>query len=140
MCWLLVTALAGPAAGQPNEAEKLFRAMGKKVRAAKSLKLVCELSGSLSDRGEHLRITASRQFAGASKARFELGETTEGGTERRLFASDGRRMLLRVAGRADRIGPADPRLNEGLTAAIARGGFMLPRLVVEPGADGFDAD
>src|SRR5262245_7435464 len=143
MRWLLLTALgvlAMPAHAQDREAEKLFRAMERKGRAAKSLTLVVTARGRLSRDAQPTEIWASQQFAGASKARFELRATTDGRTERILFVSDGKRTVEWFAGHAGEPKPADPRLNEGLPAAIARGGFMLPRLIFrrEPGA--FDAD
>src|SRR5437870_2199762 len=63
--------------GQENEAENLFRSMERKVRAAKSLKMVCELKGTLAKGGEQIRVIANQQFAGANKARFELRLETD---------------------------------------------------------------
>jgi outer membrane lipoprotein-sorting protein len=132
--------LAVTAHAQDRDAERLFRAMEKKGRAAKSLKMVVTVHGRLSRDAQPTEIWASQQFADADKARFEIRATTDGQTERVLFVSDGKRTVEWLNGRAGEPKPAAPRLNEGLPAAIARGGFMLPRLIYrrEPGA--FDAD
>jgi hypothetical protein len=122
--------------GIEETAETLFRSMEKKVRDAKGLKLVCEVEGRLFAGGQRVKIKASQQFTGSNKARFELSsETIE-----TLFVSDGTQMVKREKGRLEKPMPADAKLNEGLTATIARGGFMLPRLVVPGEAGKFNAD
>jgi outer membrane lipoprotein-sorting protein len=126
---------------QENDAEKMFRAMESKVRAVKSLKMVCELEGTISDEDDRIKVKASQQFAGKNKARFELHTEMLGIISKTLQLCDGKQMVAFESGRA--VGeprPADPELNAGLPKAIGRGGFMLPRLVVNRDKTGFDAD
>ena len=139
MRWLLAITSFGftlTAYGQEDVAEKLFRAMEQKVRAAKALKLVCEVEGRLLAGGGQVKIKASQQFAGPNKARFELHSESFDS----LFVSDGKLEVRREGDRLEEPKKADPQLNEGLTGAIARGGFMLPRLVLRPEPGSFNAE
>ena len=82
--------LAAPAAAQENEAEKLFRTMEKKVRAAKSLEVVFEpfyrLEGSRNrgTGGTGLGLAIARQLALAMDAVLSLHNRPDGGLEARL--------------------------------------------------------
>jgi hypothetical protein len=139
MRWLLAIALCITAAtvyGQEDAARELFQSMEKKVRDAKSLKIACKVEGRFSPGGEQMKVEANQQFAGASKARFEVRT----GEHDSLFVSDGTQMVRGEAGRVEDPKPSDPKLNEGLAGTIARGGFMLPRLVRRPEAGSFDAE
>jgi outer membrane lipoprotein-sorting protein len=139
MRWLFAItsfALSLTAYGQEDAGEKLFRAMEKKVRAAKAMQLVCEVEGRLSAGGEQQKIKANQQFAGPNKARIEL----HSGSYNSLFVSDGNMALTREGVRLGEPKKADPQLNEGLTGTIALGGFMLPRLILRREAGRFNAD
>jgi hypothetical protein len=83
-----------------------------------------------------MTVNATQQFMGANKARFELKSESINS----LFVSDGMQMATSEAGRVQASKRADPKLNEGLPGAIARGGFMLPRLVARREEGSFDAD
>jgi outer membrane lipoprotein-sorting protein len=71
MRWLLsavLLLLAAPVFGQENEAEKLFRAMEKKICDAKSLKVVCDVKNSRVPDG----MIAECQMAQGNKLRLEF--------------------------------------------------------------------
>jgi outer membrane lipoprotein-sorting protein len=126
---------------QENEAEKQFRAMENKVRAIKAMKLVCELEGTIDGKGGTIKVKVIQQFADGNKARFEL-ESQEGDKAyKRLQISDGMQVVIREDGKpAGKPQPVDPNLNKGLPAAIARGGFMLPRLILRYDKGPFDSE
>ncbi len=139
MRWLVAITLcivAMIAYEQEEAAEKLFRSMETKVRDAKSLKLACEVHGRIAAGGEEVKLKAVQQFAGVDRARFELRSKELD----LLFVCDGKHMVQGDAGRFQEPRPADPKLNEGVCGAIARGGFMLPRLVKQREAGSFNAD
>jgi len=77
MRWLLATALSAlavPASGQQSEAEKnCFAPWERKVRAAKVAQDGLRTARDrLATAASNFGLTASQQFAGANKARFEL--------------------------------------------------------------------
>jgi outer membrane lipoprotein-sorting protein len=123
MRWIVCTILpfvAAPLSAQENEAEKLFRAMEKKVRAAKSVEIAFEgdiasksfkmkLKGRVLGQGELFRIEATGEFGGKSVAALvlsdgktiynkEAGESKARAKTRPASAGDGD-MVRGIAGR-----------------------------------------
>jgi len=96
---LLTTALfvlAVPAFGQENEAEKLYRAMEKKVQPAKSLKVVWEtevLEGGKGGKSE--KVKGVGHLAEGNKTRFEIEGTFTGIAMKSLLVSDGKQMIVK---------------------------------------------
>lgn len=138
---IAVILIALPVRADENQAEKLFRAMETKVRAAKAFKLVCELEGTIDRDGEPIKVKVTQQFAGRNKARFELQTERDGQILKNFQVSDGKQMIRLEEGiSAGEPQPADPNLNKDLLPVIARAGFMLPRLIQNRDKGGFNTE
>jgi outer membrane lipoprotein-sorting protein len=101
MRWLMaigIIVLAPPAQSQQNDAEKLFRAVEKKVREAKSLNVVYKLESN-----EGTILTGRIQLAEDNKARIEMegrlgaGELGGGWAMTTLLVSNGKNLVERTS-------------------------------------------
>src|SRR5882724_655987 len=83
-----VLILAGPAFGQQNDAEKLFRAMEKKIRDAKGVKMGFEIDAAVDKNIDKMRgvVTVTE----GNKARLEVSGTTDGKQNAMTIVADGK--------------------------------------------------
>jgi hypothetical protein len=131
---ICILAVAGPALGQDAEAEKLFRAMEKKIKSAKALSVVSkDVIG-----GIHASETAvTVQFAAGNKARVEAKYRSGiNGQHEILLVSDGKQAFA-TAKRLPtnerfmplwplfdpKLTPTPPRLNEVIASLLTRDGI-----------------
>jgi hypothetical protein len=134
---LAVFTMAAPAYGQQDEAEKLFRAMEKKIRSAKSLQLTFagELTGD-AVKGMKGTIKGTAYLAAGNKFRIEADGDVMGKTEKRLLVSDGKSTYEKSG---DKVNPKpQPPDYEKVSGIVARlgmtGSYVLP-LEVSPSSD-----
>lgn len=146
---LLVLALAAPALAQDNEAEKLFRAMEKKIKAAEAVEVAFTFQveksatrGSLvltKDNKARLKISGS--FGGKRKATVELvsdGKQLKTKGAKFFVASNGM-PAMELGGQSEWETPKT--FTAQLGALVSRGGvwysiFVMPYLQ----GDGLDPD
>jgi outer membrane lipoprotein-sorting protein len=125
MRWLLLPALllvAAPAHGQQNEAEKLFRAMEKKIRSAKSLQLT--FAGELTGDGVKVTFKGTAYLAAGDKLRLEADNNLLGKDEKMLLISDGTSMYAKAGDKVDpKPQPPEPGLYEKASSMIPRLGM-----------------
>jgi outer membrane lipoprotein-sorting protein len=137
MRWLLATALlmvAAPAYAQENEAEKLFRAMEKKITSAKSLKVASEADFDLG--GQVIKFKGSSQQAEGNKARVEFEGEIFGTAFKMSLVSDGAKMLQSLppglpGAAAPEVKKTPDNLNKMLAGVTARAGVMAASGVME---------
>jgi outer membrane lipoprotein-sorting protein len=134
-CGLLVAALPPVAPAQDNEAERLYRAVEKKVLAAKSFEVTFEYS--LENRKAKGSLLLTRDGKARIKARGDFGE---GGPNSTFEAvSDGKQLVTKQgpsAGGKKMVGKAPKNLHTVVGTTLSRGGvwfglLMLPHLQVE---------
>jgi outer membrane lipoprotein-sorting protein len=147
MRWLLaatVLVLAAPIYGQDKDAEKLYRAMEKKVREAKSIKVLWEAELQ-NQPGESGKVKGSTHLADGNKARIEFAGSLKGTDGKLLLVSDGKQTVTQGTLMSPPGEPGPPpqptRANfyKTLAALTARGGMLLP-VFVSVGAKDDDSD
>jgi outer membrane lipoprotein-sorting protein len=127
MRWTLALGVAlltaAPALAQENEAEKLFRAMEKKVREAKTLKVAGEIEAKF-NQGGTLKFTAL--IGEGNKARLEMTGNIDGMALKILLVSDGKNTLVsgEPFGKNDSRA-TDEKQNQQLVAMTNRGGLFF---------------
>src|SRR5437868_1524328 len=128
MRWMLTAAmlLPGlPALAQENEAEKLFRAMEKKVREADGLKTVFSVNGDL---GKDMKMTATGYVvvAKGNKIRVEVN-AKQGKQDIKLqMYADGKLMAASINGKFEgEPKPAEGNMTEAISQVTARGGVFV---------------
>jgi outer membrane lipoprotein-sorting protein len=118
-----VLLLAAPGAAQENEAEKLFRAMEKKIRAARSLEIVFEADatdptpGAANFKGQAL-------FGEGNRFRIEVKVSYEGKKTGGMIASDGKTLYQKDDEAPAKTQPAHAEDAERLRAFVGRGGIL----------------
>ncbi len=122
-------ALAKDFFGNENDAEKLYRTMEKAIRAAKSLKVVCDLVVFSAERGQIEKAQGTVQFAPGNKTLFEISGKNDNNTGGfgMVIQSDGKEKVVIFAGGfvlSSGKKPTEPYLNEMLESMIARVGIM----------------
>jgi outer membrane lipoprotein-sorting protein len=85
---LIVTLLVVPAAAQENDAEKLFRAMEKKIRAAKSFQM--DFEGEVSAGTAKMTVKGKAAFAEKNNCRIEATNEVNGKEGKTLIVADGK--------------------------------------------------
>jgi outer membrane lipoprotein-sorting protein len=143
MRWLLVLVvlcLAGPASAQENDAEKLYRAMEKKLRAAKSLHVAFD--GEQKRDAEIETLKGKIDFAQGNKARFEAEVNISGKSQRVLAVSDGKVTYGKEGDKAASVEPnRNAPLDQKLPGMLARGGVVFVLNSFDLGiSDPFDLD
>src|SRR6516162_6347712 len=95
-CGLIAAALAPPVLAQDDEAEKLFRAMEKKITEAKTFQIAAsiQLKGETKDRGGRLK--GSLLLTSDNKARLTISGSISGEAVKRELVSDGKQMKLKL--------------------------------------------
>jgi outer membrane lipoprotein-sorting protein len=96
MRWITVAALAlmaAPAYGQENDAEKLFRAMEKKIRSAKAIHFVFD--GEMSGEGKKGALKGEVRMAEGEKVNMSLQGDFAGQAMKLTVISDGKRAYTK---------------------------------------------
>jgi outer membrane lipoprotein-sorting protein len=142
MRWLLVLVvlcLAGPASAQENDAEKLFRAMEKKVRAAKSLHVVLEME-STGDLGKMVA-KADCYAAAGNKSYIDIDLSFVGLSTKILIVSDGKTTYTKQDGKvkADNT-PPKQREFEMWLGITARLGVLVHHAIIDKTGPGGKKD
>jgi outer membrane lipoprotein-sorting protein len=135
MRWIsLATALlfAGPVAAQENEAEKLFRAMEKKVRAANSLEAAIE--GDVKD----AKFKGKLLVGDGNRFRLETEADVDGNKHHHMLASDGK--VVYSKGVSSASWPARPENADRMRAFFARGGLVACGDCLDPESGVADLD
>ena len=123
---LLTTALlAAPALAQENDAEKLYRAMEKKIRSAQTLRLTFD--GEATGGGQKLTLKGTALVAEGNKGRIEAEFASAGKSTKLLFISDGKTKYMKE-GDMVKTEAAESKDSAKPLAMIARVGF-LPSLL-----------
>jgi outer membrane lipoprotein-sorting protein len=121
MRWLALLVLilaAAPARAQESEAEKLYRAMEKKILAAKSLALEFNSQNTVDDK--KFTVKGTIYVAAGNKTRLEL-ESELFGLGKTLIVTNGESRYAKVGALVFDKGPFPPK-GEVLLALIARFG------------------
>jgi hypothetical protein len=124
---LIVLCLAAPARGQENDAEKLFRAMEKKVRAAKAAHV--DYVAEVVRKTQTIKFKGSLDQTKDNRGRLEVFSDAKGKmAENMLMISDGKWLYSRIDGEADVEKNAPHIKDSGKTTPA-----LLARLGVIPG-------
>jgi len=118
---------------QPNEAEKLFRAMEKKLGSAKTLQLRFETNAESTP--EPGKFKGTLVLAEGNKARIEINAELNG--KKGVFmkaTSDGTNR--KVLGEGPASGKTPQKHNENILASLQHGGFMAAIYLGSSDADG----
>jgi outer membrane lipoprotein-sorting protein len=108
---------------EPNEAEKLFRDMEKKVTSAKSLE--CALEGKISG-ANNLSIKGSLAFEEGNKTHLEMNNDFAGKATTYTIISDGTKMQASVDGKSQGKQDTPKELGEARKVMFARAGLLVP--------------
>ncbi len=141
---LLLT--AATARAQENEAEKLYRAMAKKVQDAKSLRVISEGEADFGS-GNLSIFKGSAQLSKGNKVRIEFdfkprAKDKDKGSNFLLICNGRQAITVETHAPPSKAGPADPTMRQILTSMFVRGSFMLSLFIgyPAPGAASFDAE
>jgi outer membrane lipoprotein-sorting protein len=140
MRWIFLVSgllLAAPAAAQENEAEKLFRTMEKKVRAAKSLEVVLEGTATQGD-GKDVKWKGKLLVGDGNRFRMETEADADGKKHQSLLASDGK--LVYSKGVSSATWPAHAENAERVRAFFARAGLSACSEAIDPESGIADLD
>src|SRR5215510_14285294 len=113
MRWLLTAVallIVTPVYAQENEAEKLFRAMEKKLTSAKSLKVASTADFDLG--GQVIKFKGSTQQAEGNKARIEFEGEAFGMAFKMTLISDGMQMAQTLPGGPSKTVKTPDNLNK----------------------------
>jgi hypothetical protein len=146
---LIATALilhAVPVYAQDREAEQLYRAMEKKVLAAKSLTVVWTADGEL-PAGRATKFKGATHVGEGNRIRFELQGDWGPKAVKMHMISDGKQMSMRGTLGPDKglVGPPPPEMTKLLTGSFARAGWLMPFFMAaampsDEGGDSKDLD
>jgi outer membrane lipoprotein-sorting protein len=128
--------LASRAVAQENEAEKLFRALEKKVRAAKSLEVVFEGSGTGGD--IKAKFKGKLLVGDGNRFRIETEAAVDGKKNHSLLASDGKLVYSKGVSSATWLAHAENTAR--VRAYFARGGFSATGDCLDPESGVADLD
>src|ERR1700678_3512610 len=127
MRWLLTFALlvlaAWPAAAQENEAEKLFRAMEKKLLAAKTLQIRFDSSVTIPPQTGSLKGTL--MLGEGDKFRLEFGGEPFGVEGKTTVVSDGTTMSIKDTGEKEKTNKAPKALGANVRGSLLRMGVFI---------------
>ena len=128
---LLLCALAtSPAVAEPNEAEKLFRDMEKKIATAKTLELDVELK--MDAPGSKVSVKGSMILGEGNRTRVEGSGVADGIPFKGVLISDGKKMHIVVNDKAEPTHKTPKQLSNVGRAAITRAGMpmSLPYFII----------
>ena len=127
MRWLaLVTValLVAPALAQQNDAEKLYRAMEKKVRDAKGLHFTFE--GDVSGEGKKGKLSGTVDLAEGNKGRVTMEASFDGQTFKLVSVSDGKTAYAKFNDMVNPMPePPGEKDFEKLSGTVARAGIIV---------------
>lgn len=131
-----------PALGQENDAEKLFRAMEKKIKEARTLRVSGEVEAKIGKGGT---LKFELLVGEGNKARLELAGNIEGMDLKIALASDGKTTTITAMPfGANDSQPTEEKQNARLLALCSRVGVffgaMFSTLGAAKGQDLGDAD
>jgi outer membrane lipoprotein-sorting protein len=140
MRWLLVLVvglLANSAYAEPNDAEKLFRDMEKKIASSKTLE--CDFEAKVAGTGKKASIKASLTLGEGNKFHFESnGEADgsvfkDGGVFKLVVISDGKKSQVALNGEVQGKHDNPKHGGEVIRASITRAGAFTPFFLVAAG-------
>jgi len=124
MSALGVLILAGSAFAQQNEAEKLFRAMEKKVREAKAIKIVYEIDETV-DKGIN-KYRGAVTIAEGNRVRIEATSTVGGKQNTKTVVADGKQAHSTSTDNPKaNLSPVESNTSQTEPQILARGGVLL---------------
>ena len=126
----LVIVLALSAA-EPNEAEKLFRDMEKKINSAKTLE--CPVEGKMEDGKNSILLKYSLAFAEGNKSHLEMTGTRDGNAEKTTIISDGTKLRWIVNGTAKAKVDPPKQLGDIFRGSITRTGVFVTIILLTSG-------
>ena len=109
---------------EPNEAEKLFRDMEKKVNSAKTLE--CEFELKIEGGLVKLSVKGTLALAEGNQCHLDAKVEGDGQTQTRMLISDGKKMHGVKDGKPDQEEDTPKHLGELTRALITRIGPLLP--------------
>jgi outer membrane lipoprotein-sorting protein len=149
---LILVCVVAPAYGQQNEAEKLYQAMEKKIRSAKSLQVVVRTE-LVQDQQPDIVVTGTLYHAQGNKGRLRMEARIEGKSVYSVvLVSDGKLLYMKEVGEKGSLEKIPKHLEDtdkSTPALVARIGtissFFVGQLVVgntsDPAKmDTFDVD
>jgi outer membrane lipoprotein-sorting protein len=142
MRWITVAALAllaAPAYGQESDAEKLYRAMEKKVRAAKAIHFVFD--GQVSGMGMKSTLKGEVRMAQGEKANLALDGQFAGQSMKMTIISDGKKAYTKyneTASTKDND-PSEKHFDQALNM-VSRMGMVAAFMSMQPPGKDTDFD
>jgi outer membrane lipoprotein-sorting protein len=141
MRWLSacsVLILAAPAFSQQNEAEKLYRAMEKNIREAKSVKMAFEIDAIMDKETGTMRGAVT--VAPGNMVRLEAKGSVSAKEREITVIADGKQALRYETGMPKaEIKPVESNLSETRPQILARGG-VFATFQIGPATERFDID
>jgi outer membrane lipoprotein-sorting protein len=135
---LVALILTVPAFAQQNPAEKLYRAMEKQIRDAKSVKMAFEIDSAIDKDNTKMRGFVS--VAEGNKARLEVTGSDNGQPRSMTIISDGKTSYYKGSDKpSGESKPAEGNLSQTRPQILARGG-VFATFQIPPTTEGFDID
>ena len=134
MRWLLVLVvgmLAKSAYAEPNEAEKLFRDMEKKIASSKTLE--CDFEAKNDSKDKKANIKASLTLGEGNKFHLEGSGEAEGKAFKLVVISDGKKLHVVLDGKAQGKQDNPKHSGEIIRASITRAGAFTPFFLIAAG-------
>ena len=129
MRWLLELAIfalvAGPAAAQVNEAEKLFQSMENKLRTAKTLR--CRFDSTLAGADQKVSLKGTLILGEGDKLRLEFDGKHDGDAVKVTLVSDGTNLSTRDSSerKKDKTEKAPKALGANARGTLSRMGVAI---------------
>jgi outer membrane lipoprotein-sorting protein len=126
---LVVLCFIAPVSAQDNEAEKIYRAMEKKVRGAKSLQVVFD--GIIEIPKGKVNFNGTMSVAQGNKSRLEVNTELPGQTEKTLIITDGKSSYFKLNDNKARVDPKPKNVEQldkalpGLQARLGLGAKVI---------------
>jgi outer membrane lipoprotein-sorting protein len=114
--------VAVPAYGQENDAEKLFRAMEKKIRSAKTV--LVTVDGQINDKGKNGTIKVDFRSSEGEKCQMVMEMDLSGKAMKMKLVSDGKQLYLSFDDKGGIQEALDDKIVEQAVGMLARGGIV----------------
>jgi len=123
---------------QKNEAENLYRAMEKKIRDAKSLKVVFEVEGGKDAKA--MKVKGMGHLSAGNKGRFEAEVNAGGKVQKLLIVSDGKQLIARDTENPALLPrPTPGRFDSDARAMVTRMGALMAAALFNLGDPPFES-